>query len=99
MIVGTAPFKWTWGLDAVIVSGASSPLNAIGKGPGVRNVIITGGVIALGTTPLPGEGPSPFRLVPDLRYLNGSIFPPVVPNIIDVRIMSNPIQAVENAAE
>jgi hypothetical protein len=83
-------------INAIIVSGASSALNAIGKVPGVRNVIITGGVIALGRTPLPGEGPSPFRLIPDLRMLNGSVFPPVVPNVIDVRIMSNTIQAVEN---
>jgi len=91
-------------INAIIVSGASNPLNAIQKGPGVRNVVITGGVIALGKTPLPGEPPpdrptNAFRLIPDLRMLNGSVFPPVVPNIIDVRIMSNTIEAVENPPE
>ena len=50
-------------INAVIVSAAQSPWNAIRRAPGVRNVIITGGIIALGKTPIPGEipggGPQP----------------------------------------
>ena len=84
-------------INAVIVSAAQSPWDAIRRAPGVRNVIITGGIIALGKTPIPGEipggGPQPawLRLSPDLRLLNGSAIPPVVPNVIDIRIMSCPI--------
>ena len=84
-------------INAVIVSAAQSPWDAIRRAPGVRNVIITGGIIALGKTPIPGEipggGPQPawLRLIPDLRLLNGSAIPPVVPNVIDVRIMNCPI--------
>jgi hypothetical protein len=61
------------------------------------NVIVTGGIVALGKTPIPGEvpggGPEPpwLRVIPDLRLLNGSVIPPVVPNIIDIRIMNCPI--------
>ncbi len=40
------------GINAVIVSGARTPWEAIGKGPGVRNVTVTGGIIALGETAL-----------------------------------------------
>ena len=89
------------GIHAVIVSGAMSPWDAIGKVPGVDTVTVTGGIVALGTTPLPGEpqggGPQPpwLRLVPDLKLLNGSVIPPVVPNVIDVRITRNTIEAVE----
>ena len=88
-------------INAVIVSAAQSPWDAIRRAPGVRNVIITGGIIALGKTPIPGEipggGPQPawLRLIPDLRLLNGSAIPPVVPNVIDVRIMNCPIK-IEN---
>ncbi|MBV8482450.1 MAG: hypothetical protein JO077_06250 [Verrucomicrobia bacterium] len=84
-------------INAVIVSAAQSPWDAIRRAPGVRNVIITGGIIALGKTPIPGEmpggGPQPawLRLIPDLRLLNGSAIPPVVPNVIDIRIMNCPI--------
>src|SRR5271166_2582161 len=88
-------------INAVIVSAAQSPWDAIRRAPGVRNVIITGGIIALGKTPIPGEipggGPQPawLRLIPDLRLLNGSAIPPVVPNVIDVRIMNCPIKIVD----
>ena len=84
-------------INAVIVSAAQSPWDAIRRAPGVRNVIVTGGIIALGKTPIPGEipggGPQPawLRLIPDLRLLNGSAIPPVVPNVIDVRIVNFPI--------
>jgi hypothetical protein len=89
-------------INAVIVSAAQSPWDAIRRAPGVRNVIITGGIIALGKTPIPGEipggGPQPawLRLIPDLRLLNGSAIPPVVPNVIDIRIMNCPIK-IENS--
>ena len=88
-------------INAVIVSAAQSPWDAIRRAPGVRNVIVTGGIIALGKTPIPGEipggGPQPawLRLIPDLRLLNGSAIPPVVPNVIDVRIMDCPIPGLK----
>ena len=89
------------GINAVIVSGAQSPWDAIGKVPGVGTVTVTGGIIALGKTPIPGEppggGPQPpwLRLVPDLKLLDGSVIPPVVPNVIDVRIIRYSVEAVE----
>jgi hypothetical protein len=88
-------------INAVIVSAAQSPWDAITKAPGVRNVIVTGGIIALGKTPIegeiPGGGPQPawLRLIPDLRLLNGSMIPPVVPNVIDIRIMNCPIKIID----
>ena len=89
-------------IHAVIVSAAQSPWDAVEKGPGVRNVIIVGGIVALGKTPIPGEipggGPQPgwLRVIPDLRLLNGSMIPPVVPNIMDIRIMNCPIRIEES---
>ena len=91
-------------INAVIVSGANSPWGAVQRAPGVRNVTVTGGIIALGKTPLPGEPPpgSPqpawLRVVPDLRLLDGSVIPPVVPNIIDIRWLNCPIEVIENPA-
>jgi hypothetical protein len=88
-------------INAVIVSAAQSPWDAIRRARGVRNVIITGGIVALGKTPIPGEipggGPQPawLRVIPDLRLLNGLAIPPVVPNVIDIRIMNCPIK-IEN---
>jgi hypothetical protein len=95
------------GINAVIVSGAPTPWDAIGKGPGVRFVTVTGGIIALGKVPLnkPSAGisvgtkdnpPVWLQLKPDLRYLNGSAIPPIVPNVIDIRIISFTEQATEN---
>jgi hypothetical protein len=84
-------------IHAVIISAAQSPWDAVKRGPGVRNVIVVGGIVALGQTPIPGEfpggGPEPdwLRVIPDLSLLNGSKIPPVVPNIIDIRIMNCPI--------
>jgi len=89
-------------IDAVIVSGANSPWGAVQRAPGVRNVTVVGGIIALGKTPLPGEPPpgSPqpawLRVVPDLRLVDGSVIPPVVPNIIDIRWLNCPIEVIEN---
>jgi hypothetical protein len=92
-------------IDAVIVSGANSPWGAVQRAPGVRNVTVVGGIIALGKTPLPGEPPPGshqpdwLRVVPDLRLLNGSVIPPVVPNIIDIRWLNCPIEVIENPAK
>jgi hypothetical protein len=92
-------------INAVIVSGANSPWGAVQRAPGVRNVTVTGGIIALGKTPLPGEPPpgSPqpawLRVVPDLRLLDGSVIPPVVPNIIDIRWLNCPIEVIENPGD
>src|SRR6516225_6168648 len=86
-------------INAVIVTGAVTPWGAIRKVAGIRNVYVTGGIIALGQTPLPGElppgRPQPkwLHVIPDLSLLRGERFPPVVPNIIDVRIMYFPVEA------
>ena len=88
-------------INAVIVSGAMSPWHAVQKVPGVRNVIVNGGIIAWGKTPLPGEpppGPQPNWLYinPDPQLVNGSVIPPVVPNIVDIRWLNCPIKIIEN---
>jgi hypothetical protein len=89
-------------INAVIVSGANSPWGAVQRGSGVRNMTVTGGIVALGNTPLAGEPPpgTPqpawLRLIPDPRLLDGSVIPPVVPNLIDIRWLNCPIQVVEN---
>jgi hypothetical protein len=106
--VTTVPPGWTAPTEpvntvirAVIVTAAQSPWDAIQRAPGVGTVTVTGGIIALGNTPLPGEipggGPEPpwLRLIPDLDLLNGSKIPPVVPNIIDIRWLSCPITVEE----
>jgi hypothetical protein len=88
-------------IHAVIVSAAQSPWDAIQRTPGVGTVTVVGGIVALGKTPIPGEipggGPQPpwLRLIPDLRLLNGSMIPPVVPNIIDIRWLNCPIKVIE----
>jgi hypothetical protein len=98
------------GINAVIVSGARTPWEAIGKGPGVENVVVTGGIIALGETAFGEPPPSVsvgtadkpprwLKFKPDLRYLNGSVFPPVVPNVIDIRTISNSEEVVENPSK
>jgi hypothetical protein len=59
-------------------------------------------IVALGKTSIageiPGGGPQPawLRLIPDMRLLDGSHISPVVPNVIDIRIMNCPIKVVEN---
>jgi hypothetical protein len=93
-------------INAVIVSGGPTPWEAVGKIAGVRNVIVTGSIIALGETPLTkprdvtvgsaDDPPTWLELKPDLRYLDGSIFPPVVPNVIDIRIISYNEEVIEN---
>lgn len=86
-------------IHAVIISGVQSPWHAISKAPGVHNVTLTGGLVALGKAPRPGEtvagGPPPsfLKIIPDPKLLNGSIIPPVVPNIIDIRIVGYSVTA------
>jgi hypothetical protein len=50
-------------IDAVIVSAAQSPWDAIQRALGVGTVTIVGGIVALGKTPIegeiPGGGPQP----------------------------------------
>ncbi len=95
-------------INAVIVSGVPTPWDAIGKARGVRNVIVTGGIVALGEAPLsntplsitigsPDNPPAWLKFKPDLRYLNGSVFPPIVPNVIDIRIISYTEEAIQSA--
>jgi hypothetical protein len=70
----------------------------------VRNVYVTGGIIALGQG-LPGElppgsaQPKWLHVIPDVRLERGERFPPVVPNIIDVRIMYFPVEADPGAVQ
>ena len=83
----------------MIVTGAVTPWGCIRKAAGIRNVYVKGALIALGQTPLPRElppgSPQPkwLHFAPDVRLERGEIFPPVVPNIIDVRIMYFPVEA------
>jgi hypothetical protein len=87
-----------------VVSGAASPWCAITKAPGMRSVTVIGGIIALGPG-LPGEPrppggvprPSWLHLIHDPDLETGKVFPPVVPNIIDVRILSFPLEAEPGA--
>jgi hypothetical protein len=86
-------------IHAVIISGVQSPWNAISKALGVRTVTLTGGLISLGKTTQPGKPeaggtPPPFlKIIPEPKLLNGSIIPPVVPNVIDARIVGYSVTA------
>jgi hypothetical protein len=86
-------------IHAVIISGVQSPWDAISKAPGVGHVTLTGGLISLGRTPQPGEPiagrkpPAFLKIIPDPKLLNGSIIPPIVPNVIDVRIVGYSVTA------
>lgn len=86
-------------IHAVIISGALSPWDAILKAPGIGHVTLTGGLISLGKTSQPGEPiaggkpPAFLKIIPDPKLLNGSIIPPIVPNVIDVRIVDYSVTA------
>jgi hypothetical protein len=94
----------------VIVSGAPTPWEAVGKVSGVGNVIVTGGIVALGDKPLakspsgilvgaPNNPPVWLKLKPELHYLDGDIFPPIVPNVIDTRIISYTEEVVQGPSK
>jgi len=71
-------------IHAVIVSNLSDPSQVLSG-----NVDLTGGIIALGP-PTPskkaGRWDPRVHIIPDPDLLNGSKIPPIVPNVIDVRI-------------
>jgi hypothetical protein len=71
-------------IHAVIVSNLSDPSQVLSG-----NVNLTGGIIALGP-PTPSQKPGRWdpnvQITPDPDLLNGSKIPPIVPNVIDVRI-------------
>jgi hypothetical protein len=71
-------------IHAVIVSNLSDPSQVLSG-----NVTLTGGIIALGPpteSKKPGRWDPRVRIIPDPDLLNGSKIPPLVPNVIDVRI-------------
>jgi hypothetical protein len=72
----------------LIVSGLSDPGKTLASG-GFADIILTGGIIALGTTPTPSAAPWPKGLVivPDPDLASGNKIPPIVPSLIDVRII------------
>ena len=79
-----APSSRRTQIHAVIVSNLSDPSQVLSG-----NVDLTGGIIALGppTGSLkPGRWDPRVRIIPDPDLLNGSKIPPLVPNVIDVRI-------------
>jgi len=86
-------------IHAVIVSGVQSPWKAISKAAGVRNITLTGGLVALGRSPRSnetaagGSPPSFLKIIPDAKLLNGSLAPPIVPNVVDVRIVGYSVTA------
>jgi hypothetical protein len=75
-------------IHALIVSGLSDPRSTLSRG-GSANIILTGGIVALGTTPTASAGPWPngLLIVPDQNLVQGNKIPPIVPNLIDVRII------------
>jgi hypothetical protein len=80
-------------IHAVIVSGLADPSQVL-RG----NVHLTGGIIAIGspnsTTPQPpGRWDPNVKITPDPELLNGHKIPPLVPNVIDVRIMHHEVSA------
>jgi hypothetical protein len=78
-------------IHAVIVSNLSDPSQVLSG-----NVDLTGGIAALGPpTPSlkPGRWDPRVRIIPDPDLLNGSKIPPLVPNVIDVRITHHEVTA------
>jgi hypothetical protein len=80
-------------IHAVIVSSLSDPSQVL-----TGNVDLTGGIVALGlpdsTSPqIAGHWDPNVRITPDPELLNGDKIPPLVPNVIDVRIMHHEVSA------
>jgi hypothetical protein len=80
-------------VHAVIISGLSDPTKVIAS----PNVIVTGGIVALGKDVSPAPAASAWspglRIVPDYGLLTGEKIPPVTPNILDVRIVRQEVTA------
>ena len=80
-------------IHAVIISGLSDPAKVIAS----PNVTLTGGLIALGKANAADGAVSTWspglRILPDYELLTGNKIPPVTPNIIDVRIVRQQVQA------
>jgi hypothetical protein len=79
-------------IHAVIISGLSDPAKVIAS----PNVMLTGGIVALGKNPISGN-PSTWspglQIVPDYGLLTGEKIPPVTPNLVDVRIVRQEVTA------
>jgi hypothetical protein len=80
-------------IHAVIVSGLSDPAKVVVS----PNVILTGGIVALGKGASSQSTPSAWspglKIIPDYALLTGDKIPPVTPNIIDVRIVRQDVTA------
>jgi hypothetical protein len=80
-------------IHAVIISGLSDPAKVITS----PNVMVTGGIVALGKNASPPSTPSAWspglRIIPDYPLLTGEKIPPVTPNILDVRIVRQEVTA------
>jgi hypothetical protein len=80
-------------IHAVVISGLSDPAKVIAS----PNVTLTGGLVALGKANAAGSTVSAWspglRILPDYELLTGTKIPPVTPNIIDVRIVRQQVQA------
>jgi hypothetical protein len=80
-------------IHAVIVSSLSDPSQVL-RG----SVNLTGGIVALGsanssTPQKAGRWDPNVKITPDPELLNGHKIPPLVPNVIDVRIMHHEVSA------
>ena len=88
-----APNRRQTNIHAVIISGLSDPAKVITS----PNVTLTGGLVALGKATAAGGTASAWssglRILPDYQLLTGIKIPPVTPNIIDVRIVRQQVQA------
>ncbi len=83
----SAPSGAPSNIHAVIVSGLSDPARVVVS----PNVILTGGIVALGknnpTASTPSAWSPGLKIIPDYGLLTGEKIPPITPNIIDVRIV------------
>ena len=92
------PAKTRAEIHAVIVSGLADPSQVL-RG----NVHLTGGIVALGSPDSsapqpPGRWDPNVKITPDPELLNGNKIPPLVPNVIDVRIMHHEVSATMESA-
>jgi hypothetical protein len=89
----SAPGRAPSNIHAVIVSGLSDPAKVIAS----PNVILTGGIVALGKNVSPASTATVWspglKIIPDYALLTGEKIPPITPNIIDVRIVRQNVTA------